>query len=554
MLNWGDVFKRLEELENVPDLWRAGQDASLQWLRDNLSQQSGVLIADEVGLGKTRLAIALAVCVAHCGGRVAVVIPPGLTFQWRDEELAGFVRQAGDLGVQWLINWRAENRLLRTFRDLFTTGQEFPISEHSPITFISHTFGLPRTETAKRPELWALPFMLKKKLVDDGRLVRGAGKLIISEFQADAVTWLAKNATLSAQKRVRTGLGKLSRNAFSDDTNRKLFEELVGQLVGEFDLIIIDEAHKGRAGDDATRKEKAAETTRKSRLTRLLNHILLRKEATRTHAAKRLALTATPMEMDADQWVTIFNRIGLDDEHVGSLQGVVTSFEKSVQGLRVGSDSELQALRSASSDFSAKLKPLVTRRLWRDDPMVQRFAKAAEDNHAAHPHRRMIPCVKLLADMSDPDRTYLALTEALSAAARGANAAFEVKTTGSRFSQALPILPESPDVSASVTDGTSTTAKGLRVLHWLGRIHDLDRDHADLVAETRWSLQWHPRVRHAIRLVEELADNGRSKVLVFGEFVESLRALERALNIRHYGPHIEPTTACYSRRNFGRNL
>ena len=534
IVEWNQVFDRLAELESIPQLWRAGQDDSLQWLRGSLSDRPGVLIADEVGLGKTRLAIALATCVAQCGGRVAILIPSGLTFQWRDEELAGFLHQAGRQGVSWLQNWWPRSSVLRTFRDLFTTGRGFPVSEHSPITFISHTFGLPRTETAKQPELWALPFMLKKELVD-GRMVRGAGKLVISDFQADAVQWLKANGSDSSLIRLRTGqLGTPSPRAFSNGANRELFEDLVGQLLGQFDMVVIDEAHKARAGDSMTKKEKAIETTRKSRLSRLLNHILLHDGAQRTRAAKRIALTATPMEMDAAQWVTIFNRIGLDENQVGDLERTVKAFEKATRGIRVGSEVELQALRSTAVEFSRKLKPLVTRRLWRDHPTVQRFAEASAASRAAHPHRRLIPSVRLLAGMSSRNRTYLALTEALSAAARGGDAAFEVKTSGSRFSQALPILPESPEDAAANTG--STGARAVRSAYWLGRLRDLDRDRPDLAAERRWSLQWHPRVSHAIFLVEKLATGG--KVLVFGEFIESLRALERALNIRHYLRHV----------------
>ncbi|MET3379609.1 hypothetical protein [Variovorax paradoxus] len=534
MLDWNLVFNCLAELEGIPQLWRSGQDASLQWLRRNLSGRPGVLIADEVGLGKTRLAVALAACVARCGGRVAILIPSGLTFQWRDEELAGFLEQAGRQGVSWAQDWWPGGSVLRTFRDLFSTGRGFPVSEHSPITFISHTFGLPRTETAKQPELWALPFMLKKELVD-GRKVRGAGQLVISDFQAEAVQWLKANGSDSSLTRLRTGqLGKPSPRAFSNGANRELFEDLVGQLLGQFDLVVIDEAHKARAGDSMTKKEKATETTRRSRLSRLLNHVLLYDGSQRTRAAKRVALTATPMEMDAAQWVTIFNRIGLDENQMDDLERTVKAFEKATRGIRAGSDAELQALRNTATEFGEKLRPLVTRRLWRDHPMVQRFVEASVATRVAHPHRRVIPSVGLLAGMSGRDRTYLALTEALSAAARGGDAAFGVKTSGSRFSQALPILPESPEDAAANAD--STGARAVRTAYWLGRLRDLDRDRSDLAAERRWSLQWHPRVSHAIRLVEKLNEGG--KVLVFGEFIESLRALERALNIRHYLRHV----------------
>lgn len=533
-MDWNLAFARLADLQEIGALWRSGQDKSIGWLRSQLATEPGVLIADEVGLGKTRLAVAVAACVAQSGGRVAIVIPPGLTYQWRDEELPRFLKQAQELDLPDLKGWQPRTRLLRKYMDLFQADKGFPVSADADITFISHTFGLPYTSKAKREELWALPFMLKKRYVG-GNQVRGAGMLDIGAFQDQAVRWLEAHGTKETRDKVlRAPLGKLAPQAFALKENEKLFEDLVGQLVGEFDLLIIDEAHKNRAGSDISQSEKKSETVRASRLTRLLDNILVRPEAHRTRAAKRLALTATPMEMDAEQWTTIFNRLGLDVARINSLRTSAKGFEKAVKSVRVGSALEIATLTNAASEFSAQLAPLVTRRLWRDDPIVQRYAQATGRGRVAHPHRETIDGIKKLSTMPQRDRTFLAFTEALSTAARGSEVSFDIKTTGSRFSQALPIRSESPHVEAL---GGVDSRRSMRIAYWQRKLSELNHEYADVSGRDRWSLQWHPRVRYAVDLVENLARAGR-KVLVFGEFIESLRALERSLNIRHYLRHI----------------
>ena len=52
----------------------------------NLLQANGVAyLADEVGMGKSRIVVDLAKCVTDCGGRVAILVPPGLWNQWQTE-------------------------------------------------------------------------------------------------------------------------------------------------------------------------------------------------------------------------------------------------------------------------------------------------------------------------------------------------------------------------------------------------------------------------------------------------------------------------------------
>src|SRR5260370_29087387 len=61
-----------------------GQRASLRAIASRIPK-NGVVIADEVGMGKTRIAVALARCVIERGGRVAILVPPGLGYQWQTE-------------------------------------------------------------------------------------------------------------------------------------------------------------------------------------------------------------------------------------------------------------------------------------------------------------------------------------------------------------------------------------------------------------------------------------------------------------------------------------
>lgn len=61
-----------------------GQRASLSWIARRI-QEDGVVLADEVGSGKTRIACAVVHAVLEAGGRAAVVVPHGLMHQWTAE-------------------------------------------------------------------------------------------------------------------------------------------------------------------------------------------------------------------------------------------------------------------------------------------------------------------------------------------------------------------------------------------------------------------------------------------------------------------------------------
>ena len=578
-LDWSLVLERLQEVASIsalPDgqpLWRSGQEDSLRWLAERLAdgREPGVLIADEVGLGKTRLAIAVAVCVAASGGRVVVLVPPGLNFQWGDEELPALLHQLAFLNLPWLPKISA--RFLRTYRDLFSAASSWPLARQSSLLLISHRFGLPSFDRARDTALWKLPYLVRKAA---GQRTWGVASLAKDDPQREAAAYLAKHCDAAMRKDLTTLKGRPDKLAFNEPRFARMFRHLIGDLIGDVDLLIVDEAHKARAGTlgrtDARRPSTFAEVDEEddspieqpqdsSRLTFLIDEVILR-SGTRPPPGRRIALTATPMELEARQWRTIFTRLGHPPSRIADLEATVEAFATSVQALRAGSAAEIERLADAAQAFQKKLSAIVTRRIWRDDPDVRRYARAVGDERSAHPHRRYIVENVALSDLDFPARHRIALSEALAAAARGSASAYDLKTAGIRFSQALPMMPESAtspekgectvelvEDSASkrqepaVAIDPGEAARQQRLAYWRHTIDEVDRAQFshELASEPAWVLQWHPRVRRAIDLIERLAADG-DKVLVFGEFVLSLRAIDRALNIRHYLRHLAAGT------------
>ena len=82
---WSAVARELERHADTRLEWfNTGQRASLRAIANRISS-NGLVLADEVGMGKTRIAVALARSVIESGGRVAILIPPGLGYQWANE-------------------------------------------------------------------------------------------------------------------------------------------------------------------------------------------------------------------------------------------------------------------------------------------------------------------------------------------------------------------------------------------------------------------------------------------------------------------------------------
>ena len=139
---------------------------------------------------------------------------------------------------------------------------------------------------------------------------------------------------------------------------RTWLERVIGLGLGVFDLAIIDEAHKSRRTE--------------SGLSRLINNVV----ALSTNA-RRLALTATPVELDVVQWQGTLSRIGLTKATLEVIDDSIVGYADAVTRVRQNwrsSEEARELYRVAAEHFQRKLSPYLLRRDKREDPNVQRFA------------------------------------------------------------------------------------------------------------------------------------------------------------------------------------
>jgi hypothetical protein len=282
---WPAVSQKLLQYADENIAWfNEGQRASLRVIADRI-QKNGLVLADEVGMGKTRIAVALARAVIESGGRAAILIPSGLGFQWLDELRKGGAKDTPPiLRSLWgyLGAWDADQKPRRDpwFSDA--------------LVLISHAFPNWRLGLYSDPWRWALlPTLYAEwRKRTTGRYPRGyyLSKYLKDTWVRDAAKSICdsipNNKSNGSNRRIQElsektpwrgalDAGEYSRNEYL----RPWLECAVGLGLGIFDLVIIDEAHKSRSTD--------------SGLTRLLRSIVLQAEH-----GRRLAMTATPVELD----------------------------------------------------------------------------------------------------------------------------------------------------------------------------------------------------------------------------------------------------------------
>ena len=121
---WNRVADHLLSLTDSREIQlNDGQAASLRELAKRLPN-NGVIIADEVGMGKTRIAAAVARAVIAAGGRVAILVPPGLGYQWSDELQAAGVNAPPILRSLWqyLQAWETKDKNAPWFMESALAG------------------------------------------------------------------------------------------------------------------------------------------------------------------------------------------------------------------------------------------------------------------------------------------------------------------------------------------------------------------------------------------------------------------------------------------------
>lgn len=532
---WEQVAQHLRDLVSGTELERKldlkpGQSDSLLAMAERL-KTNGVIIADEVGMGKTRIAASLAKGVIRAGGRVAILVPPGLGYQWGAE-----LRTVG----------MDAPTILRSLRQFFQAWQTDEPPEpwfEQDVLLISHAFSHWRLGESSAPWRWGLlpELYARWRQHSSGRFPRGYHS---NEILGDE--WVQNAAKRIIEAIVASSASHHSRNLIQDladktpwpaaldaaaygrnDELRPWLEKAVGLGLGVFDLVIIDEAHKSRGQD--------------SSLNRLLEEVVLPSDK----GARRLAMTATPVELDAQQWMQILQRIGADSRE--SASPAISAYAEAVRNVRQCPSDALvrSAYQDASVAFKKTLDPYLLRRDKREDPAVLAFQRCSCGSF--HAYRREREILVETTNLSNDWKQAVCAAEALSFVAQQADDSIAKRlrlTLGNGHGIAALLdqfhRHDVDDKKQSEDDGCDASSDGKNGVHstlldkraqraqwWQKVILQASQSHTSGDA----ALYDHPAILAAVAAAEEVCERGE-KVLVFGRFTRPLRALAELLNAR----------------------
>jgi len=503
-----------------------GQRASLVALGKRIPS-NGIVIADEVGMGKTRIAVELARAVISCGGRVAILIPPGLGYQWQSELQSGGVPNVPSILRSisgYLDAWSEENDLLPWFE--------------TRAVLISHAFANWRMSDSSPTWRWALvPELYAQWRSRCGsNLPRGYWHSEELEYVecADAAKSIIDSIS---SKRSPTGkmLDKLGDEPWPSTTDasnylkngglRDWLARCIGIGLGRFDLVIIDEAHKSRKTG--------------SGLSRLLDRVLMT-----DHESRRVGLTATPVELGIEQWSETLARIGLSPTQLQETQVASERYANAVDRIRSSWKSSPEALEefgNASEQFESALSPFLIRRNKREDLDVRQFKE--HSGLLYHEYRREEEVTVDTSSLSSSWKVAICAAEALSVVTRQADdpIAKRLRLTlgnGHGISAVLDQLQrdereDATQEKVSQQAATAPTSRSVKATEnkrkaraewWMGAISSAFDSEDRLLFN-------HPAILKAVETIESETSDQR-KVLVFGRFTRPMRALVNLLNAR----------------------
>lgn len=540
---WPEVAHHLHEMANPSSafarLLNVGQRASLVAIADRICS-NGVIIADEVGMGKTRIAVLVAKAVAQSGGRSAVIIPPGLSFQWRKE--------FRDCGTDVLPAIRSLHGYFEAWNNEEPAAA--PWFQQTNV-MISHLFS--NWRFGKNPQTWRwclLPEVYAAtRRLSEGRVPRGYHDAYHRDGDVqrvvDAANSIANAVPQKASNPARSLLSKLlSEVQWPDPLNveeygskqplRIWFEKVAGLGLGAFDLIIVDEAHKNRSEDGS--------------LSTVVENVILKGGDSR-----RLALTATPIELDVSQWESTLKRIDATKEQLKPVVEATECYAEAIRRLRLGwrSSSEVREKYAKSAErFRGALSPYLLRRDKRLDDDVRAFTKAS--GLSDYDYRRLREVAVEFNDLSPAWRQAVCAAEALSVVREASldsrtkrlrltignghglagviDQAFYDKEEDKRQVEEDRARAEDEGVTSGVDHDSEAPADN-RIAMWATVMRNALGNDPDILFD-------HPAIQAAVRTIEEETERGE-KVLVFGRFTRPMRALVSLLNARQMLKAIE---------------
>lgn len=536
---WAKVAKSLLALKDDPTLkLNEGQIASIKELAKRLPK-NGVIIADEVGMGKTRIAVAVAKCVIAEGGRVAILVPPGVGSQWNDE-----LREAQVFAPP----------LLRSLRQYLNAWQEASNSEpwfKVSALVISHSFtnwhlGVKAASWrwALLPEIFAnwqkittnrFPNGYLNNEISDDKLVKKAARSIVDDISRSQYNHPARNFINKMTN--NTSWSETRKNCNGEYGQKKLLrsslECAVGLGLGVFDLVIVDEAHKSRGEE--------------SRLNGLLNDVILQ-----SSSARRLAMTATPIELNLKQWEQILSRIKLPESSMKNVKQAIEKYDKAVDRVRLCPSDQTSRIdfKKSASEFKLALNEYLLRRDKRQDPAVKKFQEHCGEGISSYrrEHEIKIDTTQLNNDW----KRAVCAAEALSFVARksGDNDSKRMRLTignGHGIATMIDLLHQNDIEDAKQNAVDVLNQNKLNENHQISIKTEPEKELSNTksLQRTKWwqqvlmapfqenesALFDHPGILAAVEVIEKVCQLDE-KTLVFGRFTRPLRALTQLLNAR----------------------
>lgn len=508
----------------------AGQRASLHAIAARITN-NGLLIADEVGMGKTRIAVEVARTVVEAGGRVAILVPPGLGYQWADELRDGRLDAPPILRslFAYLEAWQSDD--LKSQRPWF----------ESDVVVVSHVFTNWRLGDRAEAWRWALlPEVYSRwRAQVSGRVPRGyhgneqlSDKCVRNAGASIVRAKLDRKLLQRLISKVRWADTLKGENYSRSNSLRGWLERVVGVGLGIFNLVILDEAHKSRGAE--------------SGLSRLLESVIATAPDVR-----RFALTATPVELDASQWQHTLSRIGLQKDELTGVQETITEYARAVKRVRESwrtSQEARDAYVSAAQRFQSCLAPYVLRRDKREDPSVQKFQQYSGE--ALHAYRSEREISVETASLPPAWRQAVCAAESLSVVTDLKNdpVAKRLRLTlgnGHGISALMDQMKSDADLDQKQLEHDENTREGARVDESAQEIDPNGVGVSKREERASWwracaerafsggdaTLLEHPAILAAVKVIEELTSRDE-KVLVFGRFTRPLRALVDLLNAR----------------------
>ncbi|MBC7390922.1 MAG: DEAD/DEAH box helicase family protein [Opitutaceae bacterium] len=530
-LGWDVVAENLERIRNESkkDKWlNEGQQKSILAISKNITK-NGMIIADEVGMGKTRIAVALAKAVTEAGGRVAVLIPAGLGYQWKEEfrlgkilNLPDPIRSLNSFIDNWPESgWYGESILL--ISHLFSNWQHKENSRSWRFALLPEMYSWLRKEKRRIPKNY-----IKWSSIYSNYEIENIAKKIVAAIPKDK------------SNPARSKLDSLSNLMWSEDifrgssyTNtegeelRNHLKTCVGLGMGIFDLIIIDEAHKNRGAD--------------SGLSKMLDNIICREKNHRV-----LGLTATPVELELEDWLSTLRRIGIDGEEE-AIQEIIKQYAKAVEKVRESwkfNNEDRDKFKISSKSFEKTLQKYLIRRDKREDPGVIEFTKKSNLPYYQYRIEKEILIDPLQKDFPESWRKAICGAESLSFASvikedpsakrfrltlangHGIGTWLDRSTVDVSDKEGLKTLKEMeiPD-HVDTNNNEHTRKKKERKEFWKRMI-------INAVPQKGNHLFQHPAILTAIKCIEDDYTKHNSKVLVFGKFTKPMKALVLLLNSR----------------------